>query len=164
MNSLNELELINVSRTAQYKKISESASRTSKSDNCSQNSRNSQINNKSKELKNKTLIQQQKNKSSHLKPHASGTFSFICTTLILILIFIIFLPEKVHASEEGMQKNKYYDVYTVESGDTLWKIASIYSGNEYDSYNDYINEVKTINNIYNDYIATGSKIIIPYYN
>ena len=59
---------------------------------------------------------------------------------------------------------KYYTSITVSNEDTLWSIAEKYMDMEhYNSINDYIQEVKTMNHLQNNNITYGEHLIIPYY-
>lgn len=61
--------------------------------------------------------------------------------------------------------NKYYKSIIVANDDTLWSIAEKYMDKEhYDSINDYIEEVKHMNDLTGDVIHYGEYLIIPYYN
>ena len=58
---------------------------------------------------------------------------------------------------------KYFRCIEIEAEDTLWSIADEYMTSEYDSIEDYIDEVKSINNLTGDKIIDGGSLIIPYY-
>lgn len=60
---------------------------------------------------------------------------------------------------------KYFTKVEVEYGDTLWSIAEEYKdADHYSSTMSYINEVKRINNMYDDALQAGDSIIVPYYS
>lgn len=60
---------------------------------------------------------------------------------------------------------KYYKSITVQTGDTIWDYARLYADkNFYDSYDNYIKEVMTINHLEDDNIIYGQNIILPYYS
>ena len=56
----------------------------------------------------------------------------------------------------------YYDEITIESGDTIWSIASKYSDGRID-INKYCDEIMKINNMKSDKIISGHRIIVPIY-
>lgn len=58
--------------------------------------------------------------------------------------------------------DQYYLV-EVESGDTLWDIASVY-GPEHQNVRKTVHEICDINEISADQLLTGQKIIVPVYN
>lgn len=60
---------------------------------------------------------------------------------------------------------KYYTSYTVQSGDSLKKIASAYMTDEYSSIDRYVAEIVSINHLFcaSD-ISEGTELIIPYYD
>ena len=61
---------------------------------------------------------------------------------------------------------KYYTTVTVHEGDTITKLAKeYYSDNHYDSMNNYIYEICTLNRIGDkDKVRAGESIIMPYYS
>ena len=68
---------------------------------------------------------------------------------------------------ETKQENlsfKYYKQIEVSYNDTLWSIAEDYSDSHYDSIQDYIREVKSINHLRSDMVLEGQKLIVPYYS
>lgn len=66
------------------------------------------------------------------------------------------------ADEENVYK--YYTSIQIEPGDSLWGIASKYISEEYDSMQEYVNEIKSINGLGDDEIHSGQFLIIPYYS
>lgn len=65
------------------------------------------------------------------------------------------LPEGVY---------KYYRTIEVCDGDTLWGIADEYADSSYISREEYISEIKKINNIKDDTIHSGNYLTISYYS
>ncbi len=89
----------------------------------------------------------------------------IGTVLILLCIGIFVVSVKTaSATDTTIQKFKYYTTITVESGDTLWSIAEEYRTEEYASLNKYIDELKSINNLTDSTIISGSSLVVPYYS
>lgn len=84
--------------------------------------------------------------------------------VILILLFISFgLLSKTVTAERTSSRHKLIASVEVKQGDTLWEIASAYISEEYDSINEYIQEIKATNGMASDEIHAGNYIIIPYY-
>lgn len=93
--------------------------------------------------------------------------------VVVLTIFIIFCgvligsgvmaSGKSKASEEDTVF-KYYTSIEIEQGDTLWSIACEYMSSEYDSIQDYIDEVKELNQLGPDDIHVGQYLMIPYYS
>lgn len=59
---------------------------------------------------------------------------------------------------------KYYTSIEIEQGDSLWTIACEHMSHEYASVQDYIDEVKVLNNLKSDDIHSGQYLTIPYYS
>lgn len=59
---------------------------------------------------------------------------------------------------------KYYKQIEVQYNDTLWSIAEKYADSHYDSRQDYIREVKSINHLRSDMVKEGQKLVVPYYS
>lgn len=72
-----------------------------------------------------------------------------------------FSGTKSEASDEITYK--YYTSVEIKNGDTLWDIASKYITDEYSSLQEYVAEVKELNNLPGDHIRSGQSIVIPYY-
>ncbi|MBO4911524.1 MAG: hypothetical protein J5504_02275 [Butyrivibrio sp.] len=90
----------------------------------------------------------------------------IAALLVFAVIFFAFtmtLNAKVDGSDILY---KYYKQISVDAGDSLWSIASAnISYEKYDSIDDYIAEVCSINHIEDGgAVMAGEDIIIPYYS
>ncbi len=85
--------------------------------------------------------------------------------VISLCIFIIGGAIVIGTSDSRAKSNtqKRFECIEIEAEDTLWTIAEEYMTSEYDSIEDYINEVKNINNLTGDKIIDGGSLIIPYY-
>lgn len=66
--------------------------------------------------------------------------------------------------EEDPVSFKYYKSIEIEDGDTLWGIAEKYMGNEYDSVQEYIAELKEINQLVTDDIQSANYLTVVYYD
>lgn len=86
---------------------------------------------------------------------------FISGVLLALMICIVAVS-KVSASEHG-KREKYVKAITIESGDTLWDIASKNLCDEYESVDDYIEDIMSINNMSSTKLISGYSLLIPYY-
>ncbi len=59
--------------------------------------------------------------------------------------------------------HKYYKSIELKSGDTLWTIAQRYMDECYDSTEDYVEELISINRLSSDQIYEGEFLMISYY-
>ena len=60
-------------------------------------------------------------------------------------------------------REKQFTSIQVKKGDSLWSIAKEHMGEEYDTIDDYIDEVCETNHIYDGQITDGMYLVIPYY-
>lgn len=67
---------------------------------------------------------------------------------------------KVSASTANQ---KYFICIDIEEGDTLWSIADLYISEEYSSVDEYVAEVKELNDLSSDKIFCGATLVVPYY-
>lgn len=81
-------------------------------------------------------------------------------TFSILLIFTISILNHVKADSFNDYNKKFISI-EIHTGDTLTSIANEYS-QSFD-YEEYINEVKSINNLKNDTIHSGCYLIIPIY-
>jgi len=90
---------------------------------------------------------------------AIATFVLIiCSTLGVTSI-----KSKAQSATEEIKVKQYASVM-IPYGSSLYSLADEYIDDEfYDSYDEYINEVKHINHMDSDDIIAGNYIILPYY-
>jgi hypothetical protein len=86
----------------------------------------------------------------------------ICLILALVFTFGSFLS-KAKNKELKVTYYKYYTNIEIQPGDTLWDLADEYLEN-YESKEDYINEVSQLNSIKDGKIISGQNLIMPYYS
>lgn len=89
------------------------------------------------------------------------------TLLIAFLCGISFgsiLSKAETTDAKASETFKYYKSVTVQPGDSLWSIAADNMSEEYDSIQDYIDEVCFINSLSNTCIHAGKNLTIPYYS
>lgn len=94
--------------------------------------------------------------------------------ILLTSIFIIILGIAVFTSVKIVNVNakgttdtdkfKYYTSYEIQPGDTLISIAEEHINEGPISVDEYVSEVKRINNLSSDKITSGKNIIIVYYS
>ena len=83
----------------------------------------------------------------------------------LAIIICTFLSGAVRTQAAPSEIScKYYTSIEVQSGDTLWSIASDHITEEYRDMNAYIDEVCSINKISQNEIHAGQYLTIPYYS
>ena len=86
----------------------------------------------------------------------------ICLILLIVCVSNDFSIQSGATEDAGAYK--YFTEVRVSNGMTLWDIANRYISSEYESVDDYIEEVKEINSIYTDEIYYGPSLMVPYYS
>lgn len=92
--------------------------------------------------------------------------------LTMITLFILIgcmhfgkLSSDAHGNlEEDPVSFKYYKSIEIQDSDTLWGIAEKYMDDEYDSVQDYIAELKEINQLVTDDIQSANYLTVVYHD
>lgn len=87
---------------------------------------------------------------------------FIVILTMISLLCIIFTNTNVKADAKTSNV-KNFKCITVTEEDTLWSIASENMTEEYNSINEYIDEVMSINELTDPEIYSGATLVVPYY-
>ena len=85
-------------------------------------------------------------------------FAIACSALVIVLS-----GRNIIQAEEDQYPNKYYTSISIQPGDSLWSIACRYSDGHYSSIQEYITELKIINNLDSDTIHAYEYLLIPYF-
>lgn len=92
--------------------------------------------------------------------------AIIFITLVIIAVITVsvclFSSVKAQAAPADVTY-KFYTSVEIQSGDTLWNIASDYYTDDYEDFASYIEEICEINHISCDEIHAGQYLTIPYY-
>ena len=85
--------------------------------------------------------------------------------VVVLTLFMLSMSAGQINAESDLTNNtyKYFTTVYVESGDSLWSIASKYATEGYVDLDAYISEVKQINDLKGMQLQHGSYICIPYY-
>ena len=82
--------------------------------------------------------------------------------VIIAVISLILLFNVTSSAKNTYNYNTCYSTICVESGTTLWEIATTNYSVEYGDFDDYINEIRSLNHLSkNDTIHAGEYIVIP---
>ena len=84
-------------------------------------------------------------------------------TIAFVSVILFSKASSDKKASASTTKHKYYTCISIEDGDSLWTIAEKYAAPESGSYNDFIDEVKQINDLHGDQIEYGCSIVIPQY-
>lgn len=108
-----------------------------------------------------------RNRRSRRKQALLQKGAFTCMTALFVMIFalsVFSLSAKADSTEHA-NEYKYYTSHRIEQGESLWSIASTSMDDEhYDSVQDYIDEIKTVNQISGDQIQSGNYLLLPYFS
>lgn len=88
-------------------------------------------------------------------------FVIVLLGVLFMAFYVLFM--KTPVIEAQGSKEKQFTSIQVKKGDSLWKIAKEHMGDEYDTVDDYIDEVCQTNHIYDGEITDGMYLVIPYY-
>ena len=98
--------------------------------------------------------------------HLSAKKTLITIVLAVIMvaaisIYGIIIVNASNSNPEKSQTQRFYTSITVQPDDTLWNIADSYASDG-ESHQQYINAVKSLNNMTDDTIYSGQNIVIYY--
>lgn len=99
-----------------------------------------------------------------LATHKKISITFGLALFLTVLLFSRMNTFQAEAASNNTGRYKYYKSIQIQEGDSLWSIAKTYCSYEYDSIQDYIHELKTMNNLDNDLIQVGNYLTIAYYS
>lgn len=107
-----------------------------------------------------------KNRIRRQREMKKNLLVLIMTVCLIVTCSVVLSGFRSNAKDDATETSyKYYKSIVISSHDTLWTIAEEYMDKEhYDSINDYINEVKSMNSLTDDAIHYGEHLIIPYYD
>ena len=112
-------------------------------------------------------VRYNRNKYSKAKIITGGRITgFHKRIAILICVLIAVLALIMLFNVTSSAKNTYnYDTYytnvLIDNGDTLWDIAKDNYSVEYGDFNDYIDEIRSLNHLSSDKIHAGGYLVIP---
>ncbi len=109
-------------------------------------------------------MKNRRNKKSRAKAKTARFFTALIVISIIVCVILFSNKNQVHAVEgaEEVSLNKYYKTITIQPGDTLWSIAEEYKTAGC-STKEYVEELMLMNDLHNDNITSGQKLLITYY-
>ena len=82
---------------------------------------------------------------------------------IVIISSILFATKTKATASDSDNRHKYFKSIVLKEGDSLWDIAKEYSSSEYESLQEYIEELKSMNGLTSDTIHAGQNLVVTYY-
>lgn len=93
------------------------------------------------------------------------SFTFMTALFVMIFALSVFSLSAKADSTEHANEYKYYTSHRIEQGESLWSIAEAsMDDGHYASVQEYIDEIKTINQISGDQIQSGNYLLLPYFS
>lgn len=93
--------------------------------------------------------------------------SFFCMTALFVMVFalsVFSLSARANSTEHA-NEYKYYTSHRIEQGESLWSIAEeTVDYDHYDTVQDFIEEIKAVNQVSGDKIQSGNYLLIPYFS
>lgn len=86
----------------------------------------------------------------------------LSTIITIVILFMIVNSITVAYADDMIEYEKSFISIEINEGDTLTSIAETYAKSEAE-YQDYIEEVISINNLKNDIIHNGCYLLVPVY-
>lgn len=85
-------------------------------------------------------------------------------TFMIALTYGYVLAGASSRNANAANKSKYYSSIQLEQGTSLWSLAREYADQDFISHDDYIKEIKQINQLKSDTIHTGQYLTFFYYS
>ena len=93
-------------------------------------------------------------------------FTGLALILGMILTFsVLGTSAQASGADQASDSYKYYKEVYVESGDTLWSIATQYTDGSISEVNDCIEQIRSVNSMNKfETLKAGTYIVVPYYS
>ena len=85
----------------------------------------------------------------------------IILCVLVAILALIMLFNVTSSAKNTYNYDTYYSNIQINAGDTLWDIAKDNYNVEYGDFDDYIDEIRSLNHITNDKIHAGGYLVIP---
>ena len=93
---------------------------------------------------------------------------FVLPILLIILAGTIYCGGVLSNAHGNLEEEpvgfKYYKSIEIKQGDTLWEIAQKYMTDEYNSPQEYIEEIKELNGLTSDNLKESKYLLVAYYD
>lgn len=103
------------------------------------------------------------NKRVNKRVRLLSGFSLMAASLIIVFVMAVSVVNFKSDAHESDMDNKYYQSIRIEKGDSLWSIASRYMNSEYASINQYMDELRAINDLDSDMLIAGNYLSVVCY-
>ena len=89
---------------------------------------------------------------------------FTIPVIFFVACFMLFSNSKVSANTVGLSEVTKVESVLVKKGDTMSSIAKEYAAQySHVPVSDYLEQIKSLNNLSSEYITAGSYILLPNY-
>lgn len=114
--------------------------------------------------KHRDYVIQKRKREAKQKKRIGAVLGFFMISIASIGFGAVFASAHGTSKEEPVSY-KYYKSIEIKDGDTLWSIAKEYMTSDYESIEDYIDELRELNQLGNDHILiSGKHLNVVYYN
>lgn len=90
-------------------------------------------------------------------------YTIISITLFSIYIFSQCFLDTLAEDHSVPERKRYFTCIEIQKGDTLWSIAQVYSRGGDLSMEEYLDELRSMNNLKEEIIHTGRYLTIMYF-
>lgn len=87
----------------------------------------------------------------------------ILLTAVILFLAVLFITKSTHKVEADEYMVETYETIQIEPGDTLWGLADQHKLSSM-STNQYIRQVRAINDLTGDQLVSGQYLILPVYS
>lgn len=105
-----------------------------------------------------------KNKKSRANAKFARFFTALIVISVIVCVILFANKNQAQAVEDAnaVPLKKYYKTITIQPGDTLWSIADEYKMAS-SSTKEYVEELMLMNDLHNDNITSGQKLLVTYF-
>lgn len=122
---------------------------------------------------NRNDLRRKENRSLKYKSRAKARASrkltrFVLSVMVIasLVCIILFSNKNVTSANEAgesVRLTKYYKTITIRNGDSLWSLANQYKSGDYRTTRDYVNELKSMNDLHSENLKAGQKLVVAYF-
>lgn len=98
----------------------------------------------------------------YYRKHYRKLYAVILMTVIIVCGSVIIFGKSVSSASNEPYRQTCYTSVEIQSGDSLWSIATEYYTEDWEDVESYIDAIKEFNGLTNNVIQAGNYLSIPY--